>query len=56
VDPLPVIVLPDGEAVTVHVPVDGSPLNETLDGLEQVASVTVPTIGDDGDTGAALIV
>jgi hypothetical protein len=53
--PLPVIVLPDDE-VTVHVPLDGSPLSATKPvGAEQVGCVMVPSTGAVGVVGAASI-
>ena len=54
--PVPVVVAPDGEAVTVQVPEAGSPLSATLPvGVVQSGSVTVPTTGAVGTVGAALM-
>lgn len=54
---VPVVVAPLGEAVMVHVPVEGSPLISTLPvGVAQSGSVTVPTIGAVGTDGAGLMV
>jgi hypothetical protein len=53
--PVPVIVEPP-VAVTVHVPLDGRPLNATLPvAVAQVGWVIVPTTGALGVTGCALI-
>ena len=55
--PVPVVVVPPGLAVTVHVPEAGKPLRSTLPvGVVQSGSVTVPTTGEVGTVGAALIV
>jgi hypothetical protein len=44
--PVPEVVIPPGVRVSVHVPVDGKPLNTTLPvGTEQVGLVIVPTTG-----------
>ena len=55
--PEPVVVAPPGLALTVHVPEAGKPLRSTLPvGVVQSGSVTVPTTGEVGTIGAALIV
>ena len=47
--PVPVEVVPPGEAVTVHVPEAGRPLRVTEPvEVEQVGCVMVPRIGEDG--------
>ena len=52
----PVIVAPPGEAVTVHVPDEGSPLKATDPvGTLQVGCVIVPMTGAVGVVGCALI-
>ena len=44
--PVPIVVIPPGVCVMVHIPVAGKPLNITLPvGTEQVGCVIVPTIG-----------
>ena len=44
--PVPAVVTPPGVRVSVHVPVDGNPLNATLPvGTRQVGLVIVPTTG-----------
>jgi hypothetical protein len=54
---VPVIVAPPGLAVTVHAPLDGNPLNDTLPvGFVHVGCVFVPTTGGLGKDGFALIV
>ena len=54
---VPVIVAPPGLAVTVHAPLDGKPLNETLPVANvHVGCVMVPTTGELGVVGNALIV
>jgi hypothetical protein len=54
--PLPVLVVPPGDRVIVHVPDDGKPLNATLPVLRRhVGCVIVPTVGAAG-IGAAFIV
>ena len=54
--PVPVVVVPPGDLVSVHVPVAGNPVSSTLpvDTL-QVGCVIVPTIGAVGVTGWVLI-
>ena len=54
--PLPVVVIPPGVLVNVHVPDDGKPFNTTepVD-KAQVGCVTVPTAGAVGVIGCALI-
>ena len=48
--PVPVIDVPPGLLVNVHVPVDGRPLNATLPvARAQVGWVIVPITGIDGD-------
>jgi len=55
VDDEPVIVVPPGEAVSIH-GVVGNPLNNTLPvDTIQVGWVTVPVTGAEGVTGWALI-
>jgi len=55
--PVPVVVVPPGDLVTVQVPEDGRPLNTTLPvATPHVGCVIVPTIGADGVSGWALIV
>jgi hypothetical protein len=55
--PVPVIVAPPGEAVTVHVPEDGKPLRATLPvATAHVGWVIVPITGAVGVTGCALII
>jgi hypothetical protein len=54
--PVPVVVLPPGDLVSVHVPDDGKPLNATLPlARMHVGCVITPTTGAVGDTGWALI-
>lgn len=54
--PVPVVVIPPGERVTVHVPVAGNPFNTTLPvDRVQVGGVMVPTTGAVGVTGWVLI-
>ena len=46
--PVPVVVVPPGERVNVHVPEEGSPLSTTLPvDTKQVGWVMVPTVGAD---------
>ena len=54
--PVPVVVVPPGVLVNVHVPTDGKPLISTLavDTL-QLGWVIVPAIGADGSAGCASI-
>jgi hypothetical protein len=55
--PVPVVVVPPGVRVKVHVPVEGRPLKTTLPvGTAQVGCVIVPNAGAVGVTGCALIV
>ena len=54
---VPVIVAPPGLAVTVHAPLDGKPLNDTLPvATVHVGWVTVLKVGALGVVGCALIV
>jgi len=54
--PVPVMVVPPGVLVSVHVPVAGSPFNTTLPvATAQVGWVIVPTVGAVGDNGWAVI-
>ena len=54
--PVPVVVVPPGFLVNVHVPVAGRPLKTTLPvGVEQVGWVVTPITGVAGTAGAALI-
>jgi hypothetical protein len=54
--PEPVVVVPPGDRVKVHVPVAGKPLKITLPVAKaQVGCVIVPTIGAVGVVGWALI-
>ena len=54
--PLPVVVTAPGVLVSVHVPVEGSPLSTTLPvATLHVGWVIAPTTGAVGDDGAALI-
>ena len=54
--PEPVVVVPPGLLVKVHVPVAGNPFKTTLPvAREQVGWVIVPTIGAVGVAGCALI-
>jgi hypothetical protein len=47
--PVPVVVLPPGVRVRVHVPVAGNPFNTTLPvAREHVGCVIVPTAGGEG--------
>src|SRR5664280_110532 len=53
VGPVPVIVEPPGDAVTVQAPVDGKPLKATLPvASAQVGWVIVPTVGAPGAVGS----
>ena len=50
--PVPVVVVPPGERVSVHVPEDGNPESTTLPvATEQVGCVMVPTVGAVGVAG-----
>lgn len=54
--PDPVLVVPPGDLVMVHVPEEGSPLIKTLPvGTEQVGWVIAPMLGAEGVTGWVLI-
>jgi hypothetical protein len=54
---VPVIVAPPGLAVTVHAPLDGKPLNDTLPVANvHVGCVIVPTTGVFGVVGKEVIV
>ena len=54
--PVPVIVVPPGVLIKVHVSVPGKLFNTTLPvGKAQVGCVLVPTAGADVETGAVLI-
>ena len=54
--PDPVVIVPPGVLVSVHVPVEGKPLNTTLPvGTEHVGCVIVPTAGAVGVIGWVLI-
>jgi hypothetical protein len=54
--PDPVVVTPPGVRVTVHEPVDGNPLNNTLPvDTVHVGGVMVPTAGAVGADGCATI-
>ena len=55
--PLPLVVVPPGLAVTVQLPVAGSPDKKTLPVLTpQIGWVIIPTEGAPGVTSAGLIV
>ncbi len=55
--PVPVVVVPPGVLVNVHVPVAGKPFKTTLPvAVEQVGCVIVPTVVAVGDDGAASII
>jgi hypothetical protein len=55
--PVPVVVTPPGDRITVHSPVSGSPVNTTLPvDIAQVGWVMVPIVGAVGVGGCALIV
>jgi hypothetical protein len=54
--PVPVVVVPPGIRLSVHVPEAGKPDKTTLPvSTVQVGSVTVPTVGMAGVTGAGLM-
>ena len=54
--PVPVVVIPPGLSVMVHVPEEGKPLNTTLPvATLHVGCVIVPTIGAVGVIGGVLI-
>ena len=54
--PEPVVVVPPGDRVKVHVPVAGKPLKITLPVAKaQLGCVIVPTVGAVGVAGWALI-
>ena len=53
--PVPVVVVPPGVLVKVHVPVDGNPFNITFPvSTLHVGWVIVPTVGADGVEACAL--
>ena len=53
--PVPVVVVPPGVLVNVHVPDDGNPLKSTLPvDTEHVGCVIVPITGAEGEPGATL--
>jgi hypothetical protein len=53
---VPLVVVPPGVLVNVHVPVAGKPFNTTLPvAIAQVGWVIVPTVGAVGDDGCAVI-
>ena len=57
VAPVPVCVAPPGDAVSVHVPVAGKPLNATLPvAVAHVGCVIVPIVGAEGVEGCVLTV
>ena len=50
--PVPVVVVPPGERVSVHVPEAGKPERTTLPvATEQVGCVIEPTVGAEGVSG-----
>lgn len=54
--PVPVVVIPPGVRVIVHVPDNGSPLRATLPvDVVQLGGVMVPTTGAAGVSGCALM-
>jgi hypothetical protein len=54
--PVPVVVVPPGVLVNVHVPVDGRPLNAILPvAIAQVGWVIVPITGAEGDANGVFI-
>ena len=54
--PVPVVVIPPGDRVTVHVPIEGNPLKRTLPpGELHDGWVIVPLTGGDGTTGGTFI-
>jgi hypothetical protein len=54
--PVPVVVIPPGELVIVHIPVDGKPFKTTLPVVTlQVGWVIIPGIGAEGTDGRAFI-
>ena len=55
-NPVPVVVTPQGLRVNDHIPLDGNPLKSTFPvNTVHVGWVMVPTVGADGVTGCALI-
>ncbi len=55
--PEPVVVVPPGDLVKVHVPVAGSPLKITLPVAKaQVGCVIVPTVGVAGVQGLTVMI
>jgi hypothetical protein len=55
-EPVPVVVIPPGDLVTVHVPVAGNPLKSKLPVADvQEGWVIVPTTGVVGEPGCAII-
>ena len=54
--PVPVVVVPPGVLVNVHVPDDGNPLKSTLPvDTEHVGCVIVPITGAEGEPDGALM-
>lgn len=54
--PVPVVVVPPGDCVSVQVPAEGKPFSTTLPvAILHVGCVIVPTTGAGGDAGAAII-
>ena len=54
--PVPVVKIPPGLRINVHIPLDGNPLKNTFPvNTVHVGWVIVPTIGTDGVAGCALI-
>ncbi len=54
--PVPVVVVPPGVLINVHVPVAGKPFKTTLPvAVEQVGCVMAPTVGAVGADGATSI-
>ena len=54
--PVPVVVVPPGVLVKVHVPKAGIPLKTTLPvAIAQVGWMIIPTVGEVGEGGCAVI-